>query len=104
MNKYTLVLRASSVFQDKMNPSGNLAELPQKRYFRQRAHVNPLSNTEFDHPNTPDEWDLKAQYPHFQLNNHNVKFLDIGCGYGGFLCKIIYSNFSIYLSKSKLIS
>lgn len=30
-------------------------QLPQKRYFRQRAHANPMSDHDLVYPRTPEE-------------------------------------------------
>jgi len=74
--------------------------LPRKKYFRQRAHSNPLSDHNFDYPFHPDLMDWQPFYPKYfsaiqngdHKNDENVKeqlkqieVLDIGCGYGGLL-------------------
>ena len=70
--------------------------LPQKRYYRQRAHSNPLSDHTFDYPISPDHMDWSPFYPQAHVQSHDtvakvkssepcVEFLDIGCGYGGLL-------------------
>ncbi|KAH9493326.1 tRNA (guanine-N(7)-)-methyltransferase, variant 2 [Dermatophagoides farinae] len=65
--------------------------LPQKRYYRQRAHSNPIADHFFDdYPITPDDVDWSSFYPLY-MNNENgskVEFLDIGCGYGGLLIEL----------------
>ncbi|KAK5933800.1 hypothetical protein CgunFtcFv8_014253 [Champsocephalus gunnari] len=43
------------------------SSMPQKRYYRQRAHSNPMAYHTFDYP---------------------VEFADIGCGYGGLLVEL----------------
>ena len=55
-------------------------QLPQKRYYRQRAHSNPLAHHTFDYPTRPTNqvWDEK--YP--QRGDREVEILDIGCGLG----------------------
>lgn len=59
---------------------------PQKRFYRQRAHCNPLSDHNFTPPITPGAMDWSQLYPHRNLDNgHEVEFADIGCGYGGLL-------------------
>ena len=64
--------------------------LPQKKYYRQRAHSNPLSDHTFDYPISPKHMNWSLYYPiqteHFS-NEQNcpVDFVDIGCGYGGLL-------------------
>ncbi|KAF0988405.1 hypothetical protein HZS_2091, partial [Henneguya salminicola] len=62
--------------------------LPQKRFYRQRAHVNPLSTDIFEHPTSPDDIDLSVFFPHFHILDNQIEFLDIGCGYGGLLFNI----------------
>ncbi|KAI9661472.1 MAG: tRNA (guanine-N(7)-)-methyltransferase (tRNA(m7G46)-methyltransferase) [Alyxoria varia] len=80
------------------------AKLPQKRYYRQRAHVNPFS----DHsPAHPDDLNWAEHYPAFARRTvedgskdgqglgkdasssrsliKNVEIADIGCGFGGLL-------------------
>lgn len=39
--------------------------LPQKRYFRQRAHVNVLADHALDYPRTPRQGKWAELYPHF---------------------------------------
>ncbi|KAK5645302.1 hypothetical protein RI129_006602 [Pyrocoelia pectoralis] len=58
--------------------------LPQKKYYRQRAHSNPIADHCFDYPRTPDDMDWFKYYPK-KFNNSQVEFADIGCGYGGLL-------------------
>ena len=81
--------------------------LPQKRYFRQRAHINPLgsSGENYTYPIAPERmaWDL--HYPVYSnisnhqhnnnihpilangglLENKQVEIADIGCGFGGLI-------------------
>lgn len=38
-------------------------ELPQKKYYRQRAHSNPLADHTFDYPVNPAAMDWKKLYP-----------------------------------------
>ncbi|XP_027199998.2 tRNA (guanine-N(7)-)-methyltransferase [Dermatophagoides pteronyssinus] len=70
--------------------------LPQKRYYRQRAHSNPIADHFFDdYPIIPDDVDWSSFYPIYsnveknsEFNNPQVEFLDIGCGYGGLLIEL----------------
>jgi tRNA (guanine-N7-)-methyltransferase len=39
------------------------AKLPQKRFYRQRAHSNPIADHCFDYPVTPAEMDWTQLYP-----------------------------------------
>ncbi|CAG9772824.1 unnamed protein product [Ceutorhynchus assimilis] len=63
--------------------------LPQKRFYRQRAHSNPIADHCFDYPLTPNDMDWSKYYPkkinQDQPDNPKVELLDIGCGYGGLL-------------------
>ncbi|KAJ3052760.1 tRNA (guanine-N(7)-)-methyltransferase (tRNA(m7G46)-methyltransferase) [Rhizophlyctis rosea] len=68
-------------------------KLPQKKYFRQRAHANPFSDHQLDYPVQPSDYDWSKHYPaHFpaagtngEASGKEVEFADIGCGYGGLL-------------------
>ena len=78
--------------------------LPQKKYYRQRAHSNPLSDHSIEYPTRPEDMDWSLHYPSLiksfeqstndessvsdKRHKHNhqlVEFVDIGCGYGGLL-------------------
>ena len=61
------------------------AKLPQKKYYRQRAHSNPIADHCFDYPVDPDAMDWSELYPN---NKNPVRFADIGCGYGGLLVQL----------------
>jgi len=61
-------------------------KLPQKRFYRQRAHTNPISDHCFDYPVKPEEMNWTDLYP--SLDDRRVEFADIGCGYGGLLVKL----------------
>jgi tRNA (guanine-N7-)-methyltransferase len=55
-------------------------EMPQKRFYRSRAHCNPLShNDTFEYPTTPDDMDWT---PYFSSGKVPT-VLDVGCGFGG---------------------
>ncbi|CRL00137.1 CLUMA_CG013414, isoform A [Clunio marinus] len=69
--------------------------LPQKRYYRQRAHSNPISDHSFNYPAHPNELiDGTAEnheswnelYPN--IGDRKCEFADLGCGYGGFLISL----------------
>jgi len=60
------------------------SNLPQKRYYRQRAHSNPIADHCFDYPVDPDSMNWTDLYP----NQNVVRFADIGCGYGGLLVQL----------------
>ncbi|ORZ16013.1 putative methyltransferase-domain-containing protein [Lobosporangium transversale] len=75
------------------------ARLPQKKYFRQRAHANVFSDHHLDYPISPAHMDWSKNFPnHFapkegaavdgavvKDSGKKVEFADIGCGYGGLL-------------------
>eukprot|EP00629_Pelagomonadales_sp_RCC1024_P003641 CAMPEP_0119287102 /NCGR_PEP_ID=MMETSP1329-20130426/34993_1 /TAXON_ID=114041 /ORGANISM="Genus nov. species nov., Strain RCC1024" /LENGTH=261 /DNA_ID=CAMNT_0007287857 /DNA_START=119 /DNA_END=901 /DNA_ORIENTATION=- len=60
---------------------------PQKKFFRSRAHCNPLSHNDgVEYPVSPEQLDWAALYPaHGPGAGAKVRFLDVGCGFGG-LC------------------
>ncbi|KAK1799828.1 hypothetical protein P4O66_006355 [Electrophorus voltai] len=74
--------------------------MPQKRYYRQRAHSNPMADHTFEYPVCPKEMDWSQLYPEYfspfleekgnQLGKRTaqVEFADIGCGYGGLLVEL----------------
>ncbi|XP_068936560.1 tRNA (guanine-N(7)-)-methyltransferase isoform X3 [Petaurus breviceps papuanus] len=82
---------------------GAPAPAPQKRFYRQRAHSNPMADHTLRYPVKPEEMDWSELYPKFFAPlTHNqshddpkdekeegaqaqVEFADIGCGYGGLL-------------------
>ncbi|KAG7394869.1 tRNA (guanine-N(7)-)-methyltransferase [Phytophthora boehmeriae] len=50
---------------------------PQKKFYRSRAHCNPLSHNDcFEYPRTPSEMDWSTHYP--GIENPSVDFLDVG--------------------------
>lgn len=70
-----------------------IANAPQKRYYRQRAHSNPISDHCFKYPVSPKDMNWQEIYPlTFNEENKNsnlkVEFADIGCGYGGLLVEL----------------
>lgn len=76
-----------------------MVSLPQKKYYRQRAHSNPMADHIFDYPVSPAEMEWSALYPSFfppssgsdeavSAAKPEVEFADIGCGYGGLLVKL----------------
>ncbi|KAK2703149.1 hypothetical protein QYM36_018344 [Artemia franciscana] len=63
---------------------------PQKKYYRQRAHSNPISDHSFDYPVSPEEMNWNELYPILSKTDVKleVEFADIGCGYGGLLVQL----------------
>ncbi|RXG68839.1 tRNA (guanine-N(7)-)-methyltransferase [Armadillidium vulgare] len=67
-----------------------MAQGPQKKYYRQRAHSNPMADHTFEYPVSPKDFDWSVLYPKYFTNleakeKKKVEFADIGCGYGGLL-------------------
>ncbi|KAH8422663.1 tRNA (guanine46-N7)-methyltransferase [Aspergillus melleus] len=73
-------------------------KLPQKKFFRQRAHANPFSDHQLKYPLSPAHMDWSTHFPAFvnpdpmQTNLSgarklvkDVEVVDIGCGFGGLL-------------------
>ena len=59
-------------------------KMPKKRFFRTRAHCNPLSyNDGFAYPVAPSDFDWSAHYPNIPEDKREVTVLDIGMGFGG---------------------
>jgi tRNA (guanine-N7-)-methyltransferase len=70
--------------QQEPTPITAEGDMPQKKFYRSRAHCNPLShNDTFDYPLNPSHMDwTESHYP--QLATGVVPdVLDIGCGFGG---------------------
>ena len=65
------------------NDSGEI-KLPQKKYYRQRAHSNPFSDHQLEYPLSPDQMDWNKYYP-TKTADQEVTVADIGCGFGGLL-------------------
>ncbi|XP_017884977.1 tRNA (guanine-N(7)-)-methyltransferase [Ceratina calcarata] len=73
----------------------DLLPLPQKKYYRQRAHSNPIADHCFEYPIKPELMDWSSLYPFYfsssedskenKVMNKRVEFVDVGCGYGGLL-------------------
>ena len=78
---------ASGAISQKDDAAGNAAVArPQKRFYRSRAHCNPLAyNNSFTYPVNPlaaeDIW--KSLYPNLPAQDRVVRHLDIGMGFGG---------------------
>lgn len=68
--------------------------LPRKRFYRARAHSNPLSDSHFPVPICPQHVDYSLHFPQlFQSSDQagcalKVEFADIGCGFGGLLISL----------------
>ncbi|XP_057434658.1 tRNA (guanine-N(7)-)-methyltransferase [Lotus japonicus] len=81
--------------ETEINPTFSKSTgLPRKRFYRARAHSNPLSDSHFPVPISPRHVDYSLHYP--QLfpssdradSSRKVQFADIGCGFGGLLISL----------------
>uniref|UniRef100_A0A6I8PHG4 tRNA (guanine(46)-N(7))-methyltransferase n=1 Tax=Ornithorhynchus anatinus TaxID=9258 RepID=A0A6I8PHG4_ORNAN len=80
---------------DRTGPAMAGAPPPQKRFYRQRAHSNPMADHTLRYPVRPEDMDWSELFPAFcpPLTKQEeegrpparVEFADIGCGYGGLL-------------------
>ena len=67
---------------DEVTPITNEGDMPQKKFYRQRAHCNPLShNDAFEYPLKPELMDWSKE--HYPNGGATPTVLDIGCGFGG---------------------
>ncbi|TQD92514.1 hypothetical protein C1H46_021929 [Malus baccata] len=68
--------------------------LPRKRFYRARAHCNPLSDSHFPVPVSPRHVDYSLHYQQYLPSSDQVdsckkvQFADIGCGFGGLLIRL----------------
>ncbi|BCS27164.1 tRNA (guanine46-N7)-methyltransferase [Aspergillus puulaauensis] len=89
---------ANSAESGEGSPASAALKLPQKKYYRQRAHANPFSDHMLHYPLTPAHMDWSTHFPAFtnpdpmQTNLagarkllKDVEVVDIGCGFGGLL-------------------
>jgi len=72
--------------EKRPSEEGGGVQLPKKRFYRQRAHSNPIADHCFDYPVCPEEYDWSVLYP--DQGHKKVQFADIGCGYGGLLVQL----------------
>lgn len=83
----------------KKQGNGQSKRLPRKRFYRARAHSNPLSDSHFPIPISPEDVDYSQHFPHFYPSGTKndadngkplpkIKFADIGCGFGGLLVSL----------------
>ncbi|KAH7723170.1 tRNA (guanine-N(7)-)-methyltransferase [Aphelenchoides avenae] len=78
-------MEASGPHETEADPK--VPALPQKRFYRQRAHANPMSDHDIEYPRRPDEMNWK-DYVGPTASDKTVEFADIGCGYGGLLIRL----------------
>ncbi|KAH9607088.1 hypothetical protein KSS87_005017 [Heliosperma pusillum] len=81
--------------ENQGNPTLNKnTGLPRKRFYRARAHSNPLSDSHFPVPLSPGHVDYTEHFPQlFPTNNCHtdikmIEFADVGCGFGGLLISL----------------
>lgn len=98
LNPYFTVQMTRNGKQMEMNK--NSSHHPRKRFYRARAHSNPLSDSHFPIPISPSEVDYSHHYPYFYPDGWNsnvnsndgtaskIQFADIGCGFGGLLVSL----------------
>jgi tRNA (guanine-N7-)-methyltransferase len=79
------------------NANANISKstgLPRKRFYRARAHSNPLSDSHFPIPISPCHVDYSLHYPLFFPSSDKIdgakkiQFADVGCGFGGLLISL----------------
>jgi len=59
-------------------------KMPKKKFFRTRAHCNPLSHNDgFAYPVSARDIDWSQYFPNIAPENRMVRHLDIGMGFGG---------------------
>ncbi|KAF2739924.1 guanine-N(7)--methyltransferase [Polyplosphaeria fusca] len=49
----------------------NEGKLPQKKFYRQRAHANPFSDHSLTYPKCPEEMDWASYYPAYAVQNQD---------------------------------
>lgn len=79
--------KARALKRVRENPEYSSAignKLPQKRFFRSRAHCNPLShNDAVLYPKAPGCMYWRDIFPDWVDKQKSVSIVDIGCGFGG---------------------
>lgn len=75
---------AESTSKKRAAPITEDGERPQKRFYRQRAHCNPLShNDTFEYPIRPSDFDWTSEHYPTLPKGTIPNVLDVGCGFGG---------------------
>ena len=75
--------------ESNVNPTlSKSTGLPRKRFYRARAHSNPLSDSHFPVPVAPSQFDYSSHYPQISNDSKKIEFADIGCGFGGLLISL----------------
>lgn len=83
------------MLKNETNPHfSKTTRLPRKRFYRARAHSNPLSDSHFPVPISPCHVDYSLHYPQLfpssdqTVHSKKIQFADIGCGFGGLLISL----------------
>ncbi|KAK3240257.1 hypothetical protein CYMTET_49894 [Cymbomonas tetramitiformis] len=89
---------ASAMDAPDRDPSHRQSDgMPQKRFYRARAHSNPLNDCQFPVPVSPVEQDWAEHFPAFfpsdpsvapLADDAKVRMVDVGCGFGGLLMQL----------------
>lgn len=81
-----LTLSNCIMSDDKSATDAGTIAMPQKRYFRQRAHINPVADhASITYPLSPEETDWSQHYKLNPGDTAKIRYLDVGCGFGGLL-------------------
>ncbi|KAE8056557.1 hypothetical protein FH972_013324 [Carpinus fangiana] len=83
------------MLENNANPTlSKSTGLPRKRFYRARAHSNPLSDSHFPIPISPCQVDYSLHYPQLFPSSDKIdgakkiQFADVGCGFGGLLISL----------------
>lgn len=77
--------------------AGGKIIIPQKRWYRQRAHANPFSDHSLEYPARPEEMNWSTIFPDYYNREdgskkaetcRGVEFADVGCGFGGLIMQL----------------
>lgn len=83
--------KRSAEVEEEESKSAEIVALsvPKKKFFRSRAHCNPLShNDSFAYPRSPEDFLWQDLYPGIATEDRVVRFLDMGMGFGGLTVKL----------------
>uniref|UniRef100_A0A8B9TE47 tRNA (guanine(46)-N(7))-methyltransferase n=1 Tax=Anas platyrhynchos TaxID=8839 RepID=A0A8B9TE47_ANAPL len=96
--RLTPLLGAAMMAAAEAEEEAAAAAPPQKRFYRQRAHSNPLADHTLRYPARPQDMDWASLFPAFFPPGAppgaaaepppQVEFADVGCGYGGLLVEL----------------
>ena len=70
--------------EEQVTPITTEGDMPKKKFYRSRAHCNPLShNDTFEYPRHPADMDWCAAHYPGMTSGTVPTVLDVGCGFGG---------------------